>query len=222
MVIAEDQFAQDGEPGNSKDYIDKHTKHEPETGGQDLPLPVSHSAVAAPLRTTVVSKTVSAAKAGVPISTETPPTHYHVASMLSVSPHVPARHVNTTTEGRGHHEGEWVRDETLNGATVTLPLPLRSAELSSRTPYGIGSPSPSGTHDLAAYRATQHANEGRAKAKLLSWACRLCLQNPCLDPITTFCGHLFCHSCIMDKIATGTGMACPVCDQLFLVRLHVT
>ena len=94
---------------------------------------------------------MSAAKAGIPISTETPPSDYHVASMLSVSPHVPARHLNTTPEARGHHKEDWVRDELLNGATVTLPLPLRSAELSSRTPYGIGSPSRSGTHDLAAY-----------------------------------------------------------------------
>ena len=57
MVIAEDQSAQDGEPRNSKDFIDKHTKHEPETSGQDLPLPMSPRAVAAPLRTTVASKT---------------------------------------------------------------------------------------------------------------------------------------------------------------------
>ncbi|KAI0748692.1 hypothetical protein C8Q80DRAFT_1173133 [Daedaleopsis nitida] len=48
--------------------------------------------------------------------------------------------------------------------------------------------------------------------------CRSCLSD-LVDPVTTMCGHLFCRSCIVQEIATR--MCCPVCQKMFLVRLHI-
>ncbi|CDO71194.1 hypothetical protein BN946_scf184845.g64 [Trametes cinnabarina] len=53
----------------------------------------------------------------------------------------------------------------------------------------------------------------------VSWHCRSCLQDPCVAPTATICGHIFCTACIMQELAkTGS---CPVCGKLFLLRLHV-
>ncbi|KAI0765246.1 hypothetical protein C8Q74DRAFT_1287144 [Fomes fomentarius] len=53
-----------------------------------------------------------------------------------------------------------------------------------------------------------------------SWQCRLCRRDPCDDIVATFCGHIFCHDCIVEKLATSlTG--CPVCNTTFLVKLDV-
>ncbi|RPD66643.1 hypothetical protein L226DRAFT_609442 [Lentinus tigrinus ALCF2SS1-7] len=52
-----------------------------------------------------------------------------------------------------------------------------------------------------------------------SWHCRLCMQDPCVDPVTTICGHLLCLECAMREMKTSLG--CPVCKKVFLVRLQV-
>ncbi|KAH9928469.1 uncharacterized protein BXZ73DRAFT_78290 [Epithele typhae] len=49
--------------------------------------------------------------------------------------------------------------------------------------------------------------------------CRKCLANPSIEPVTTLCGHIFCHRCIAHEFATK--MCCPVCQRPFLVRLHL-
>ncbi|KAI0807896.1 hypothetical protein C8Q74DRAFT_99905 [Fomes fomentarius] len=33
----------------------------------------------------------------------------------------------------------------------------------------------------------------------LSWHCRSCSRNPCVEPVTTICGHLFCRRCVAIK-----------------------
>ncbi|KAI1791651.1 hypothetical protein LXA43DRAFT_1009943 [Ganoderma leucocontextum] len=52
-----------------------------------------------------------------------------------------------------------------------------------------------------------------------SWHCRSCLQEPCVDPIATICGHLFCRGCFMRELSAKT--CCPVCGKIFFVRLDV-
>ncbi|KAM5538043.1 hypothetical protein V8D89_008240 [Ganoderma adspersum] len=51
-----------------------------------------------------------------------------------------------------------------------------------------------------------------------SWHCRSCLQNPCVDPVATICGHLFCHECLVQEFSERS--CCPVCEKPFYVRLH--
>ncbi|EIN08922.1 hypothetical protein PUNSTDRAFT_134096 [Punctularia strigosozonata HHB-11173 SS5] len=40
--------------------------------------------------------------------------------------------------------------------------------------------------------------------------CRLCLVDPCKEPTATFCGHIFCNSCITESIVSAS--KCPVCN----------
>ncbi|TFK92273.1 hypothetical protein K466DRAFT_659445 [Polyporus arcularius HHB13444] len=54
---------------------------------------------------------------------------------------------------------------------------------------------------------------------IISFHCRSCLRNPCVQPVAAFCGHIFCHSCILQELSTK--MCCPVCQRTFFVRLHV-
>ncbi|KAI0748690.1 hypothetical protein C8Q80DRAFT_753419 [Daedaleopsis nitida] len=53
-----------------------------------------------------------------------------------------------------------------------------------------------------------------------SFHCRLCFQDPCFEPVTTVCGHLFCRGCIIQELATN--MRCPVCERTFLVTLNLS
>ncbi|KAI0748691.1 hypothetical protein C8Q80DRAFT_1173130 [Daedaleopsis nitida] len=48
--------------------------------------------------------------------------------------------------------------------------------------------------------------------------CWVCLQDPA-KPVTTMCGHLFCYSCFVNRMATSMG--CPACDTTFFVKLDV-
>ncbi|KAI0332641.1 hypothetical protein GY45DRAFT_461738 [Cubamyces sp. BRFM 1775] len=56
-------------------------------------------------------------------------------------------------------------------------------------------------------------------ASKISWHCRVCLMQPCVDPVVTLCGHIFCHRCIVEELeAKGI---CPVCEKLFYARLDL-
>lgn len=35
-------------------------------------------------------------------------------------------------------------------------------------------------------------------AQVLSWRCRICMKDPCVEPTTTMCGHIFCHRCVTE------------------------
>ncbi|KAH9948002.1 hypothetical protein B0H21DRAFT_286781 [Amylocystis lapponica] len=56
-------------------------------------------------------------------------------------------------------------------------------------------------------------------AKGLSWHCRVCQRDPCVQPTATMCGHIFCNSCIIRELSDN--MQCPVCKKTMLLRLHV-
>jgi len=54
--------------------------------------------------------------------------------------------------------------------------------------------------------------------------CRLCMADPCDEATATFCGHIFCHSCITQEVMETS--RCPVCNAptllycLFRLDLH--
>ncbi|KAI0336669.1 hypothetical protein GY45DRAFT_6509 [Cubamyces sp. BRFM 1775] len=52
-----------------------------------------------------------------------------------------------------------------------------------------------------------------------SWRCRSCHRVPCIEPVATFCGHIFCRSCILLEL--GEHGVCPVCKKMFLLRLDI-
>ncbi|KAI0672723.1 hypothetical protein C8Q78DRAFT_675998 [Trametes maxima] len=39
----------------------------------------------------------------------------------------------------------------------------------------------------------EHRPERGAGSSKMSWHCRLCLRQPCSEPVATICGHVFCH-----------------------------
>ncbi|KAI0707899.1 hypothetical protein C8Q76DRAFT_860096, partial [Earliella scabrosa] len=47
------------------------------------------------------------------------------------------------------------------------------------------------------------------------WHCRSCMRSPCIDPVTTICGHLFCQACILKELREH--LSCPVCKKMFFV-----
>ncbi|OSD08338.1 hypothetical protein PYCCODRAFT_11610 [Trametes coccinea BRFM310] len=58
-----------------------------------------------------------------------------------------------------------------------------------------------------------------AGSRTLSWRCRSCLRDICVEPVATACGHIFCLRCIMKEFEANG--ACPACKKLFLVKLDV-
>ncbi|RPD71784.1 hypothetical protein L226DRAFT_168720 [Lentinus tigrinus ALCF2SS1-7] len=63
--------------------------------------------------------------------------------------------------------------------------------------------------------------EQDARGEDISWHCRICLKNPCDKPVATMCGHLFCKSCIMLKMASSPSSYCPVCKKMFFLGLNL-
>ncbi|KAH9900829.1 hypothetical protein C8Q73DRAFT_220477 [Cubamyces lactineus] len=59
----------------------------------------------------------------------------------------------------------------------------------------------------------------KTRASSLSWHCRSCQRDPCVDPVATVCGHVFCQSCLIREL--GCHGACPVCKKTFLLKLDV-
>ncbi|KAL1944411.1 hypothetical protein VTO73DRAFT_2841 [Trametes versicolor] len=68
-------------------------------------------------------------------------------------------------------------------------------------------------------RTTEGITLGHVKTLKPRWHCRSCFAEPCDEPVATICGHIFCRNCIVDEIATG--MSCPACKKVFLVKLDV-
>ncbi|KAM5537625.1 hypothetical protein V8D89_008703 [Ganoderma adspersum] len=75
--------------------------------------------------------------------------------------------------------------------------------------------------EVGARTVTSGPLEGahRTGAESLSLHCRSCFTDPCVKPVATLCGHIFCHSCIVRQLATT--MCCSVCQRPSLIRLHM-
>ncbi|KAI0723727.1 hypothetical protein C8T65DRAFT_88577 [Cerioporus squamosus] len=85
--------------------------------------------------------------------------------------------------------------------TPIEPRPERAADQAARTPR------------------PPTDSDSNATATAVSFHCRSCLREPCVQPVATICGHIFCHKCIVQELSTK--MCCPVCQKALLVRLHV-
>ncbi|KAI0723716.1 hypothetical protein C8T65DRAFT_88384 [Cerioporus squamosus] len=101
-------------------------------------------------------------------------------------------------------------DRRLPEASVNT----RSAASASIQDWQRGVPSQTKTKSIAVSSRTSTPTPTRS-----SFHCRSCARDPCIEPVATVCGHLFCHSCIVHEIETK--LCCPVCQKAFLVRLHV-
>ncbi|KAI0371325.1 hypothetical protein BV20DRAFT_965518 [Pilatotrama ljubarskyi] len=55
----------------------------------------------------------------------------------------------------------------------------------------------------------------------VGWHCRSCGKDPCEEPVTTICGHIFCQSCMLQELALTAG-CCPACKKTFFVLLDLT
>lgn len=47
-----------------------------------------------------------------------------------------------------------------------------------------------------------------------SASCAICLEDPCVDPVTIACNHIFCHDCILTYSNAPTGNKCPLCRTI--------
>lgn len=65
--------------------------------------------------------------------------------------------------------------------------------------------------------APSQPNEGNNSTDIASWfRCRICEKFPSVEtqPAATFCGHLFCHKCIVSKVTSTS--RCPICQTAIL------
>lgn len=113
--------------------------------------------------------------------------------ITSEAPSVSPGGTQSSTPGHLRRSDEVSNMTTSIAATTVLPDPARPETATSTPP------------------------QARSSAGL-SWHCRNCGKDPCEDPTATQCGHIFCYRCIVKEIAEN--MQCPVCNNLFLLRLQ--
>ncbi|KAI0070988.1 hypothetical protein K474DRAFT_1712839 [Panus rudis PR-1116 ss-1] len=112
--------------------------------------------------------------------------------------------------------------------TPTLPPPIPYATRPKLTDREA-TPGASGAGAFEASLRSESTQSSNARSstrvsptvnydKELRWHCRICLKDPA-EPTVTICGHLFCHGCIVQELASG--MQCPVCKKVMLLRLHL-
>ncbi|KAI0748695.1 hypothetical protein C8Q80DRAFT_753712 [Daedaleopsis nitida] len=128
--------------------------------------------------------------------------------------------VNGKAPERSHSPSGW------SSSTRGIPMPPpRTASPSSQRytpqramPVQAAAPTQARLQTLRSVPARTARAPAPSTPTGMSFHCRACLNDP-VEPVTTMCGHLFCHSCIVQEIATR--MCCPVCQEVFLVRLHL-
>ncbi|KZV76856.1 hypothetical protein PENSPDRAFT_345836 [Peniophora sp. CONT] len=79
------------------------------------------------------------------------------------------------------------------------------------SPRGSRAPSPNMRHIpwTSAHETEYHA-ERQDDARRVSYIyCRLCRRDPARVPVATMCGHIYCHSCIVDEVVKSS--KCPSC-----------
>ncbi|KAI9061501.1 hypothetical protein FKP32DRAFT_1594477 [Trametes sanguinea] len=83
----------------------------------------------------------------------------------------------------------------------------------------IGSP-PSRHTDLPLPRPIARAGvrpSRRANGNVRTF-CGICNRRPCADPVLTFCGHVFCKSCILEELSAK--LKCPTCKKGYFTVLE--
>ncbi|RPD66654.1 hypothetical protein L226DRAFT_609453 [Lentinus tigrinus ALCF2SS1-7] len=141
---------------------------------------------------------------------------YRVLQGEQLAPDAPKKAIQPYSRHAEEDEEETRAATTQTGITKRFPLDIDSASLDNRRttrsvdanwqhPNTVQSPRPSTTKVSNAPRVSFH--------------CRSCLRDPCVQPVTTICGHIFCHRCIVQELSTK--MCCPVCEKIFFIRLHV-
>ncbi|OBZ77220.1 hypothetical protein A0H81_02590 [Grifola frondosa] len=90
--------------------------------------------------------------------------------------------------------------------TDTPRPPTSSEEYSTRTPQ---TPKP---------KFSEQEKETAPPRSVPYLRCRAG-AHPCVEPVATMCGHIFCKSCILKALADK--YQCPTCDKAVLLRLDV-
>ncbi|KAI0658801.1 hypothetical protein C8Q70DRAFT_990641 [Cubamyces menziesii] len=108
----------------------------------------------------------------------------------------------------------------------STPSTLASAETKAESVLDVAAsilpvkaPKPGGLHATRTVVEPPLKTKARASTRSLSWHCRSCERDPCVDPVATVCGHVFCQRCLMREL--GCHGACPVCKKTFLLKLDV-
>ncbi|KAI0341429.1 hypothetical protein BDW22DRAFT_1358969 [Trametopsis cervina] len=117
-------------------------------------------------------------------------------------------HKDTVSEKEEEKRGPStpIADEELRKETVA------ESRESAKPEEQADSSAPNEVHSTSSKQAP------REPASSLKWGCKSCGRDP-EDPVTTICGHLFCHGCIIAELAKS--LRCPVCEKAMLVRLHL-
>ena len=101
-------------------------------------------------------------------------------------------------------------------------------------------------HSRRAATSLQHQapaphTQPNTSAPRLLFHCRACSRDPCVEPVTTLCGHVFCTRCAVSSAilsgktmtdAVGRTGSCilqaferagfgPVCQKVFIVAMHL-
>ncbi|KAI0360408.1 hypothetical protein OH77DRAFT_1586025 [Trametes cingulata] len=157
------------------------------------------------------------------ILTDRPSVIHEQARQIRPLPRRAARGVSQADTGPhlSHGRLETVPDsktpcgEVQSRSIGSVPAPSTSPAEPLPADLSTTSTGPSG----GAASTTRTSKEPRPTTEA-SWHCRSCRKDHCEDPVTTVCGHIFCHSCILLELASSG--CCPVCKKTFLVRLELT
>ncbi|KAH9900815.1 hypothetical protein C8Q73DRAFT_662359 [Cubamyces lactineus] len=84
--------------------------------------------------------------------------------------------------------GAPVSAHTVSGRDEDPPPSTAAAYAESQARVNVVEPPPQ-----VKTEASHNIVPAARKARRISWHCRLCLAQPCVEPVVTFCGHIFCH-----------------------------
>ena len=88
------------------------------------------------------------------------------------------------------------------GAKVHSRRHRRDSDTSSPNPAN-GKLNGLGGHERAGLNRKDDPVPTEPQPPHASWRCRACHRSPCLDPVATACGHLFCHKCVCPHCANA-------------------
>ncbi|VDC03754.1 unnamed protein product [Peniophora sp. CBMAI 1063] len=139
-----------------------------------------------------------------------PPSRLHEASRAA--PHSPyrERHLEVPDvqfEPTGFPGGFDAR----RSRTPSVAYSSRQPPVAVPSPRGSRAPSPNVRHiPWTSAHEDEYRAERQDDARRVSYIyCRLCRRDPARTPTATMCGHIYCHSCIVDEVVKSS--KCPSC-----------